>query len=170
MNALEQLTQSALVAEAQSKVEEPVVPKYTLEEALPLVKDRYDLLSLEDAIALVVNAKNAWEKIRKCDTSFGILEEHWCGRLDQDMDFFDIGVEDFIETCQSIVRDYDSDDLEIPEWFVDDDDLRDYFNDYSNEMWRRIDWGESLDKDSVREYYLEDKDVDLSEYIDNFRF
>lgn len=182
-NLAELLMQRALEAEKVAKEQsspETLSPEivsrvkaenklFTLDEALPLVKERYDLLPLDEAISLILKARKAWQRIKTCDTCVSLLNEHWCYSVSGEEDFFDLDIQDFIETCNSIVGQYRNDCLDIPEWFVDDDDLREYFNDNSYEMWRRIDWGECLDKDSVREAYLEDNDIDLGEYVENFK-
>ena len=145
---------------------EPVAPKYTLEEALPLIKEQHKLFTLKEAIELLENANSAWNDIRNCHVCRQILDQYYSGCVYQDRDFFDLDIEDFINSCNAITE--DPDDVTVPDCLVDDYDLESYFNDNADEFWRRIDWGECIDKDDVREAYLENEGVDLSEYIEHF--
>lgn len=167
MNALEQLTQSALVAEAQSKVEEPVVPKYTLEEALPLIKEQHKLFTLKEAIELLENANSAWDEIRNCHVCRAILDQYYSGCVYQDRDFFDLDIEDFINSCNAITE--DPNEVEIPDCLIDDCDLKEYFEDNIHDFWTMIDWGDSIDKDTIINEYRENGCLDLDEYIENFK-
>ena len=162
--ALEQLTQSALAATVQSA---PEVPKYTLEKALPLLKDKYDLYRLSEAIDLLYNANSAWERIKDCEVSLEILNQFYDGCASSDEDFFSLDIASFIYACESITA--DPDEVKIPESLIDDYYLEEYFKNNADEFWEMIDWGSCIDKDDVREKYIESGEIDLSEYIENFK-
>ena len=162
--ALEQLTQSALAATVQSA---PEVPKFTLEEALPLIKEQHKLFTLKEAIELLENANSAWDEIRNCHVCREILDQYYSGWVCQDRDFFDLDIEDFINSCNAITE--DPDEVKIPESLIDDYALKEYFCDNASDFWEMIDWGSCIDKDDVREKYIESREIDLSEYIENFK-
>lgn len=165
--ALDMALQRALAAEAQSKVEEPVVQKYTLEEALPLIKEQHKLFTLKEAIELLENANSAWDEIRNCHVCRAILDQYYSGCVYQDRDFFDLDIEDFINSCEAITE--NPDDVEVPDCLIDDYDLKNYFEDNPDVFWTKLDWGEHISKDTVREEYIENGEVDLDEYIENFK-
>lgn len=161
----------------------PVAPKYTLEEALPLVKEEYELYtirealplvqkeyslySLSDALGLIANAREVWDKIKDCETSMEILNQFYCPRLDGSEDFDDLDLEEFIGCCEAIIN--NPEDVEVPEDFIEDWDLKEYFTDNIYDMWQELEYGGSITKDTVRQAYIENGGVDLDEYINNFR-
>ena len=151
----------------EQKTVEPVAPKYTLEEALPLIKEQHKLFTLKEAIELLENANSAWEEIRNCHVCRAILDQYYSGCVYQDRDFFDLDIEDFINSCNAITE--NPDDVKAPESLVDDCDLEEYFCDNASDFWEKIDWSGSINKDDVLEAYLENGCVDLDEYIENFK-
>ena len=165
------LNQASPVELALQRVEglqtpEPVVQKYTLEEALPLLKTQHNLLTLKEAIELLENANSAWNEIRNCHVCRAILDQYYSGCVYQDRDFFDLDIEDFINSCNAITE--DPEDVEVPDCLIEDWDLEQYFNDNPDVFWTMLDWGEHISKDDVREKYLENEGVDLDEYIEKF--
>ena len=170
--ALEQLTQSALAATVQSA---PEVPKYTLEEALPLVKKQFNLFSLDDLSLLLPRVRKMFEAVIEDEKAVCIINHYTRKRnFDDGCDFFDDCLpymDDFLQACEHAENDYDIGDFNyrILDDFVDSSDIRDYFNDHSDDFFDNIEDGYDLCYSDILDEYFNDNTMDIDEQIDLMR-
>ncbi len=152
----------------------PEIPRYTLEEAKNILMGRENFYNLNSAVELVRKANCAWNEIQDDERALAIFNKFYDGcDLCGNEDFLDeIDVEDFIETCAFITRNSQNDNLFLPDELlgelIDEDELEEFFVNNAREFFRAIDWCDAINMEYVRQKYVEDGELDISEITEKF--
>lgn len=163
-NLVEQTTAN-IEANQQPQMEAPKEPMYTLSQAYDVVKEEYGLMSKSEAFELFNKVSKAFSKIKDNDYASKFYAQY-TGEDIEYVDFEDIDIESFVNTCEQIYKDYKHDSLDIPEDLVDDDDIKEHFNDNFDDFWYDIKNGYFCYSDVVNAYF---ETLDLSDDMECFK-
>ena len=167
-NALANLAEQT-IANIEAVTEEAKEPTYTLEE----FKEKYGLLTKfeanQKAVKLVSKVVEVFNKIKKDDTAVVIFNHNSYQDI-ENSNFEDMDIEDFIDTCKQIVHDHERNCLDLPEDFVDDYELEEYFVNNAQAFWDNNVMHGGLDQRDVLSAYLESDELDLDDAIECFKF
>lgn len=166
-NALANLaeqTLSNIEANQQPQMEAYKEPMYTLSQAYDVVKEEYGLMSKSEVFELFNKVSKAFSKIKDNDYANKFYAQY-TGEDIEYVDFEDIDIESFVNTCEQIYKDYKHDSLDIPDDLVDDDDIEEYFKDNVDDFWYDIKNGYFCYSDVVSAYF---DTLDLSDDMECF--
>lgn len=151
-------------ANQQPQMEAPKEPMYTLSQAYDVVKEEYGLMSKSEAFELFNKVSKAFSKIKDNDYASKFYAQY-TGEDIEYVDFEDIDIESFVNTCEQIYKDYKHNSIDIPDDLVDDDDVEEYFKDNIDEFWYDIKNGYFCYTDVVNAYF---ETLDLSDDMECF--
>lgn len=166
-NALANLAEQTMAnieANQQPQMEAPKEPMYTLSQAYDVVKEEYDLMTKSEAYELFGKVSKAFSRIKDNDYASKFYAQY-TGEDIEYVDFEDIDIESFVNTCEQIYKDYKHDSLDIPDDLVDDDDVKEHFSDNFDDFWYDIKNGYFCYTDVVNAYF---ETLDLSDDMECF--
>lgn len=146
-----------------------IAPKYTIEEATPIVKVLNDLYDLSEAAELIRVAMQVWDKIKDDETALAFLNQYSDKQYTDDDDFWsdDFDVGGFYAAVKLVGSNSYCGTLEVPDEVIESDLVREYFSNNVDEFLDMLE-GDSLDWDTVVESYKENYGSDFSDTLDKF--
>lgn len=162
--SLAEQTMANIEANQQPQMEAPKEPMYTLSQAYDVVKEEYNLMSKSEAFELFNKVSKAFSKIKDNDYASKFYYQYTDVDIEY-VDFEDIDIESFVNTCEQIYKDYKHNSIYIPDDLVDDDDVEEYFKDNIDDFLYDIKNGYFCYSDVVSSYFYT---LDLSDDMECF--